>query len=160
MKINKLILFSVTLVVVTGLLSSWYYQKARRDSQQINCLSTVKYYLKDNAIFDGSVGLILNADQTGGMAYSGDLIRTSHDQKLKILRIVYFKYKIEESGYVTLSNFTINKNISDEIQDDEFNKTIFDFSATSRRIKIKQLADDTYLIGNVFSPVFACVKED
>lgn len=160
MKTKIKILAGFLLIVLLAALFAvfyWYVQSEKESESSFTCSGNVHFLLRDDYSFSGTVKLAFMNDHRGLLAYSGTLSKEDKDVA-KLLRINYFDVKVESNNYFQISNFDIKKNINDTLKDEDFNHLIFDLSSGPRRLEMHHIADNALLIGNVFSPVFICLK--
>lgn len=155
---NKLIALGVLLVLIVGLIAvgvSIYFNSTR----EVNCSSSVTYLLPNGYEYSGEVRFAISGNQQGLLAYSGVVSHQRNpDLRYDLLRVIYFDVKYNDAPFFSISNFKVRKNVNDNMQDNDFNKIIFDLSSGPRRLRLFSVDENTYMIGNVFSPVFMCVN--
>lgn len=101
--------------------------------------------------------LILNVDGVGHgrMNISAAVSNLADGKKYRLLRNMNFDYTWEGNGYVTMHNLVVVKKLSDNMPNELFNESIFDFSVETRRLRITEVGK-SYLLWNEFSPVLMC----
>lgn len=105
----------------------------------------------------GVMSLHIDGQRHGEMAISATVRDNAGTIKYHLLRNVSFEYRYEDNGYLALQLVDINKKASDDMPNELFNQSIFDFSVKNRRLRIT-MTGDGYLLWNGFSPVMMCVR--
>ncbi|ATM75324.1 hypothetical protein CRN79_05485 [Serratia fonticola] len=77
--------------------------------------------------------------------------------KYNLLRNVNFEYRYEGNGYIDLQLMDVNNIANDNMPNELFNQSIFDFSVKNRQLRITEVGDG-YLLWNAFSPVMMCIR--
>jgi len=157
MKTKIKILSVISVIVLTAILY-WIAKPVERNQTDFTCSGNVHFLLRENNIFSGTIKLAFMNNNRGMLAYSGTLKNNNDKNTAKLLRIIYFDVLIGSNNYFQISNFDIKKNVNDTLKDEDFNHLIFDLSSGPRRLEMHHIADNALLIGNVFSPVFICLK--
>lgn len=105
----------------------------------------------------GVMSLHIDGQRRGEMAISATVRDSAGSIKYHLLRNVSFEYRHDDNGYFALHLVDINKKASDDMPNELFNQSIFDFSVKNRRLRIT-MTGDGYLLWNGFSPVMMCVR--
>ncbi|MFV9068877.1 hypothetical protein ABQ366_25535 [Serratia fonticola] len=105
----------------------------------------------------GVMSLHIDGQRHGEMGISATVRDNAGTIKYHLLRNVSFEYRYEDNGYLALQLVDINKKASDDMPNELFNQSIFDFSVKNRRLRIT-MTGDGYLLWNGFSPVMMCVR--
>lgn len=159
MRVKKLTLLTViiSLLFISNIL---VYLERYFYVENIDCDSSLNIpILRDGYNFSGTIHMTFKPNGSGSVAMTGDLAHNEGKQSYDILRTIYFDYIYDSYSYFTLSNFVVKKNVTDDMAEAMFNNVLFDFSSASRQIRVEKLNDNAYLIENVFSPVFICIKK-
>ncbi|TQI78363.1 FidL-like putative membrane protein [Serratia fonticola] len=159
MRVKKLKLLTaiLSLLFISNLL---IYFERYLYVENIDCDSSLSIpIMRDGYNFSGTIHMTFKPNGSGSVAMTGSLARSGGKQSYDILRTVYFDYIYDNYSYLTLSNFVVKKNITDDTAEALFNNVLFDFSSASRQIRVEKLNDNAYLIENAFSPVFICIKK-
>lgn len=104
----------------------------------------------------GVMTLHINGESQGRMQASAKVSDNAGALKYNLLRNINFEYRYEDDGYLVLQLVDISKKTSDNMPNEVFDQSIFDFSAKTRRLRITEVADG-YLLWNAFSPVMMCI---
>ncbi|HGM5492543.1 TPA: hypothetical protein ACKP1B_004242 [Serratia fonticola] len=105
----------------------------------------------------GVMSLHIDGKRHGEMDISATVKDSAGTIKYHLLRNVDFEYRYEDNGYLALRLVDIDKKASDNMPNELFNQSIFDFSVKNRRLRITEVGDG-YLLWNAFSPVMMCIR--
>ncbi|NBJ32929.1 hypothetical protein GE191_04440 [Serratia fonticola] len=105
----------------------------------------------------GVMSLLIDGVSHGRMNISATVSDSMGVVKYNLLRNVNFEYRYEGDGFITLQVLNISNNASDNMPNELFNQSIFDFSVKTRQLRITEVGDG-YLLWNAFSPVMMCVR--
>ncbi|MGK8665340.1 hypothetical protein [Serratia marcescens] len=103
----------------------------------------------------GVMSLHIDGKNQGEMSISATVRDNAGTIKYHLLRNVSFEYVYEDNGYLAIQMVDVIKKASDDMPNELFNQSIFDFSVKNRRLRIT-LVGDGYLLWNGFSPVMMC----
>lgn len=103
----------------------------------------------------GVMSLFIDGKDRGKMNISATVRDDAGNIKYHILRDISFEYRHEDNGYLAMQLVDIRKKASDNMPNDLFNQSIFDFSANKRHMRITEVGD-SFLLWNDFSPVMMC----
>lgn len=124
-------------------------------SAKVNCSA---FFLAQSGLqTNGVMNLNIDGKRLGEIDISATVRDSSGTIKYHLLRNVSFAYRHEDRGYLTLQLVDISKKASDDMTNELFNKSLFDFSVKSRRLRITMVGD-SYLLWNGFSPVMICIR--
>lgn len=121
---------------------------------KVNCSSF--FLVKSDLQTKGVMTLHIDGKNQGVMGISATVRGSTDSIKYHLLRNINFEYHYEDNGYLALQLVDISKKASDDMPDELFNQSIFDFSVKSRRLRITEVGDG-YLLWNGFSPVMMCI---
>ncbi|MBL5826844.1 hypothetical protein ACMV5I_03860 [Serratia sp. T13T92] len=105
----------------------------------------------------GVMSLHIDGVNHGRMHISATVRDSAGAVKYNLLRNVNFEYRYEGNGHLALQLVDVNKNASDNMPNELFNQSIFDFSVKARQLRITEVGDG-YLLWNDFSPVMMCIQ--
>jgi hypothetical protein len=105
----------------------------------------------------GVMTLHIDGENHGRMQISAKVRDSAHTLKYNLLRNINFEYRYEGDGYLVMQLVEISKIASDNMPNELFNQSIFDFSVNSRRLRLSEVGDG-YLLWNAFSPVMMCIR--
>ncbi|WP_025123475.1 MULTISPECIES: hypothetical protein [unclassified Serratia (in: enterobacteria)] len=105
----------------------------------------------------GVMSLHIDGKRQGEMGISATVRDSAGTIKYHLLRNVSFKYRYEDNGYLAIQLVDVIKKASDDMPNELFNQSIFDFSVKNRRLRIITVGDG-YLLWNGFSPVMMCIN--
>lgn len=105
----------------------------------------------------GVMSLHIDGKHQGEMGISATVRDSAGNIKYHLLRNVSFEYRYEDNGYLAIQLVDISKKASDNMPNELFNQSIFDFSVKSRQLRITTTGDG-YLLWNDFSPVMMCIR--
>lgn len=153
-------IFFLFLVLMLTIGGNVYQFFSGPNIETVNCESPIFITSHQKGYhFSGTIGVTLNPEGSGAIAYSGEITGGADGGNYSILRIVYFNYTIDYFSYLTLTDFVIKKNVNDNIEDAKFDKLIFDFHDKTRRVRVEKLSQTAYLLQNAFNPIFVCIKK-
>lgn len=145
--------FIVVLVIASNLL---YFTLNRGKVLDDTCVSvlrtedkTVEFYSTETTT------LVVNPDNTGYIAFSGHII--SHGKSMTLFRELRFTYQQESDGIYKLSNIETVKHTRDNTPDALFDSVFFSIRHEKARYMTVRKVMNSYVIGNLYSPVFICV---
>lgn len=164
-KLTSLVLVTSVLLLILGVATNISHDKSAflADGKSINCTSSFQSFPpKDGDRLFGTVNFIFRKNNEGEVNISGTFfthMKNNESQAIKfnILRSYTFDYDAEDDGYITTSNFRLNKNVRDTLPDEVFNDSVFDLTKQDKKLRIQQIKNG-YLIGNLFSPFVLCVS--
>lgn len=149
---------AMTLVVVALLFNTLMHKFfVAEKGPQVNCASF--FLVQSDLQTKGVVSLKIDGERHGSMHISATVRDSADAIKYNLLRDINFEYRYEGDGYIALQLVDISKNASDNMPNELFNQSIFDFSVKTRRLKITEVSDG-YLLWNNFSPVMMCIRQD
>lgn len=122
---------------------------------KVSCSS---FFLVQNDLqTKGVMSLHIDGKNQGEMGISATVRDNAGSIKYHLLRNVTFDYHYEDNGYLAIQLVDISKKASDDMPNELFNQSIFDFSVKSRHLRITTVGDG-YLLWNGFSPVMMCIR--
>ncbi|MFP2378002.1 hypothetical protein ACLEUY_17940 [Enterobacter ludwigii] len=86
--------------------------------------------------------------------------RVNHDQVSSIIsRVVTFHYSVLENNIFHINNMKTIKNFSDDTDDSISNSFAIINNEKERYIEVSKIGNN-FLVSNMHSPVFLCMKND
>ncbi|CAI0972519.1 hypothetical protein [Serratia fonticola] len=121
-------------------------------------VSCAAFFLAKNEFrTKGVMSLHIDGVSRGRMHISATVRDDMGVVKYHLLRNVNFEYRYEGNGYIALQLMDVNNIANDNMPNELFNQSIFDFSVKTRQLRITEVGDG-YLLWNAFSPVMMCVR--
>lgn len=102
-----------------------------------------------------TIRLVLNTDNSGYIAFSGNI--NLHEKVMTLYREFRFTYEKESNGLYRLSNIETVKHSSDNAPDTLIDSVFFSTHHEKARYMTLGKIMNSYIIGNLHSPVFICV---
>ena len=159
--INNLHKTSKWLVVFAALMlifNTLYFISVRGEVIKSSCFSVLRTSDESKHFRSAlSLTLVMNPNMRGYISFSGDI--SLEEKKMVLSREINFSYKKDSDGIYKLYDFKTSKRLRDTAPD-----TIVDhflFSSTHEKARLMTLSkiQNTFLIGNLHSPVFMCIKK-
>ncbi|WP_334755839.1 FidL-like protein [Enterobacter quasiroggenkampii] len=102
-----------------------------------------------------TVTLVLNPDKSGYIAFSGDI--NNHGKMMTLYRELRFKYEKESDDIYKMTNIETVKHSRDNAPDALVDSVLFSTQHEKARYMTLGKIKNSYVIGNLHSPVFICV---
>lgn len=99
--------------------------------------------------------LVLKPDNNGYIAFSGDI--SNHGNVMTLLRELRFKYEKESDDIYKMTNIETVKHSRDNAPDALIDSVFFSTLHEKARYMTLGKIKNSYVIGNLHSPVFICV---
>lgn len=99
--------------------------------------------------------LVLNPDKSGYIAFSGDI--NNHGKMMTLYRELRFKYEKESDDIYKMTNIETVKHSRDNAPDALVDSVFFSTQHEKARYMTLGKINNSYVIGNLHSPVFICV---
>jgi hypothetical protein len=159
--INKKIRWPDAILLLTLILSLWFYINMRQHqhSMNVNC-STILRYKHQNPDFIATLEMILRLDSNfrGQVFLSGHMYSERGTENVS--RTILFDYEVNRPGEISVKNMHYVKNPRDTARDESFRHGFFYVpEGASRELGLNPLGN-AWLIDNLQSPFALCVNKD
>lgn len=153
---EKLIWLAAFTLVGTALLFNFLMHKfiVIEKGPKVSCAAF--FTVQSNLQTQGVMTLHIDGESRGRMQVSAKVRDSADNLKYNLLRNINFEYRYEGEGYLIMQLVEISKKVSDNMPNELFNESIFDFSVNIRRLRLTEIGDG-YLLWNAFSPVMTCI---
>lgn len=153
---GRLIGFVASALVVAALLFNLLMHKFFLTEQGPKVSCAAFFLAQSDLNTKGVMNLQIDGKGQGKIGISATVRDSAGAIKYQLLRNVDFEYRNKENGYLALQLVEIHKKASDDMPNELFNQSIFDFSVKNRMLRITEVGDG-YLLWNDFSPVMMCI---
>lgn len=133
-----------------------YFTLNRGEVFNDSCVAVLRTEEK-NSEFNSTetLTLVLNPDKSGYIAFSGDI--NNHGKMMTLYRELRFKYEKESDDIYKMTNIETVKHSRDNAPDALVDSVFFSTQHEKARYMTLGKFKNSYVIGNLHSPVFICV---
>lgn len=144
------------LVLIMIVCNTVYFSLNRGGILNDACVSVLRTQeFTSNFISNETVTLVMNPDRSGYISFSGNMLLNGNATTL--FRDIKFNYQKESDDIYKLYNIQTIKHSRDNAPDALVDSIFFSTSHEKARYMTVNKIKNSYVIGNLHSPVFMCV---
>lgn len=155
-KFRKINLLLVLLVLMVIVFNFFYFTFNRGEVLNDSCVSVFRIEDHTNELHSiETAKLVFNPDKSGYIALSGNV--SEYGKVMTLSRDLNFKYEKENKNIYKMTNIETVKHSKDNVPDALFNSMFLSTQHEKARYMTVDKIMNSYVIGNLHSPVFICV---